>query len=168
MNGNKTIITNASIQTPPSSISIDQPQQRKRHQRKPTRQKPTQLLNGITSQQQQQQQMAISVKDEPCDTDDNSGGNNDDSQSTTRKKPGLLLTTGGNSSNELINDNKTSLNNSSTYNWLHHAFRSLVPPQSQINDIELAMQQNSSSPQSSKFFFIKYKFDIFFYFSFNN
>jgi hypothetical protein len=131
-------------------MPIDQPQQRKRHQRKPTRQKPTQLLNTITSQQQQ---MTASVKGEPCDTDDNSvnySGNNDDNQSATRKKPGLLLTTGGNSSNELINDNRTSLNNSSTYKWLHQAFRSLIPSQSQINDVELTRQQNSSSPQSSK------------------
>jgi len=99
--------------------------------------------------------MAASVKGEPCDTDDNSvnySGNNDDNQSATRKKPGLLLTTGGTSSNESINDNRISLNNASTYKWLHQAFRSLIPSQSQsqINDVELAMQQNSSSPQSSK------------------
>ena len=111
--------------------------------------------------------MTLSVKDEPCDTDDNSvtySGNNDDNQSATRKKPGLLLTTGGNSSNELINDNRTSLNNSSTYKWLHQAFRSIVPPQSQINDVELTMQQNSTSPQSSKKkYLIKSKSYIFFF-----
>jgi hypothetical protein len=93
--------------------------------------------------------MTIPVKDEPCDTDDNSV-NNDDNQSTTRKKSRLLLTTGGNCSNELINDNKISLGNSSTYKWLHQAFRSLMPSQLQNNDVELTMQQNSSSSQSSK------------------
>ena len=140
--GNQTIITDAANQ---SSISTDQPQARKRHQRKPTRQKPIQLSNGITPQQQ----MTVSVKDEPCDTDDNSvthSGSNDDNQSVTKKKAGLLLTTGGNSSNELSNDNRTPLSNSSTYKWLHQAFRSMMPPQSQINDIELTMQQNSTSP----------------------
>ncbi|CAF0808247.1 unnamed protein product [Adineta steineri] len=145
INGNKTIIIDAPNQ---SSVSIDQPQQRKRHQRKPTRQKQAQLSNGITPQHQ----MAISIKDEPCDTDDNSvtysSSNDDDKQSVTKKKHGLLLTTGGNSSNELINDNRSSLNNSSTYKWLHQAFRSLIPPQSQINDVELTTQQNSTSPQS--------------------
>jgi hypothetical protein len=150
-NGNKTNTIDGSIQPLPSSISHDQPQQRKRHQRKPTRQKPVQLLNDITPSAQQQQ-TTIPVKDEPCDTDDNSvtyNGSNDDNQLMTRKKPGLLLTTGGNSSNELINDNKTSLNNASTYKWLHQAFRSLIPPQSQNNELELTIQQNSSSPQST-------------------
>jgi hypothetical protein len=149
-NNNKTIMTNAPLQPPPPPISIDQtqPQQRKRHQRKPTRQKPLQLLNGITPQPQ----MTISVKDEPCDTDNNNSvtfsGSHDDDQSATRRKPGLLLTTGRNSSNELTNTNKTSSGNSSTYKWLHQAFRSLMPPQSQINDVELTTQQNSSSPHS--------------------
>src|SRR5262249_41364143 len=45
-NRNKTIITDANIQLPPPPISIDQSQQRKRHQRKPTRQKLIQSLNG--------------------------------------------------------------------------------------------------------------------------
>ncbi len=97
--------------------------------------------------------MTVPVKDDLCDTDDNNvaySGSNDDNQSSTRKKSGLLLTTGGNSSNETINDNKTSLNNSSAYKWIHQAFRSLIPPQSQINDVELTIQQNSSSPQPSK------------------
>ncbi len=50
----------------------------------------------------------------------------------------------------MINDNKTSSSNSSTYKWLHQAFRSLIPPPSQTNEIELTMQQNSSSSQSRK------------------
>ncbi|CAF5052650.1 unnamed protein product, partial [Rotaria socialis] len=61
------------------------------------------------------------------------------------KKPGLLLKTGGNLSNESTNDNRTSLNNSSTYKWLHQVFRSLIPGQLQINDIDITMQH---SPQS--------------------
>ncbi|CAF1055609.1 unnamed protein product [Rotaria sordida] len=124
-----------------SSKTNDQLQERKRHQRKPIRQKPIKLINNIKSQQ--------SIKDEPCDTDDNSvtyNTINDDNQSITWKKPGLLLNTGGNNhSNESINDNRTSLTNSSTYKWLHQTFRSLMPTQSQMNDIEITMQQ---SPQS--------------------
>ncbi|CAF1126642.1 unnamed protein product [Rotaria sordida] len=124
-----------------SSKTNDQLQERKRHQRKPIRQKPIKLINNIKSQQ--------SIKDEPCDTDDNSVTYNtikDDNQSITWKKPGLLLNTGGNNhSNESINDNRTSLTNSSTYKWLHQTFRSLMPTQSQMNDIEITMQQ---SPQS--------------------
>ncbi|CAF4658402.1 unnamed protein product [Rotaria sp. Silwood1] len=137
-NGNKT----TAIDTP--SITIDLSQERKRHQRKPTRQKPTKLINSIKSQQP----MTTSVKDEPCDTDDNSvtySTINDDNQLTTWKKPELLLKTGGNLSNESINDNRTSLTNSSTYKWLHQAFRSLMPSQLQMNDIDITMQQ---SPQS--------------------
>jgi hypothetical protein len=144
--GNKAIIIDSPIQPLPPPTSIDQPQQRKRHQRKPTR-----LLNGITPPQQQQ--TALPVKDELGDTDENSitySINNDDNQSATRKRSGLLLTTGGNRSNEVSNNNRTSTSNSSTYKWLHQAFRSMIPPQSQINDVELTMQQNSSSPQSSK------------------
>ncbi|UJR25299.1 hypothetical protein I4U23_006651 [Adineta vaga] len=144
-NGNRTISTDAVNQ---SLTSIDQPQQRKRHQRKPTRQKPAQLSNGITTQHQ----TTISVKDEPYDTDDNSvtynGSNDEEKQSSTRKKSSSLLTTGGNSSNELTNDNRISSGNSSTYKWLHQAFRSLIPPQSQIQDTELITQINSTSPQS--------------------
>jgi hypothetical protein len=97
--------------------------------------------------------MTVSIKDEPCDTDDNSvtyNGSKDDNQSVTKKKAGLLSTTGGNSSNELINDNRTPLSNSSTYKWLHQAFRSMMPPQLQIDDVELTTQKNSTSPQSSK------------------
>jgi hypothetical protein len=115
--------------------------------------------------------MTTSVKDEPCDTDDNSvtySGSNDDNQSATRKKPGLLLTTGGNFSNESINDNRTSLNNASTYKWLHQAFRSLIPPQPQINDVELTMQQSSSSPQSSKNKNLYFNLNLFVPFSFND
>ncbi|CAF2493590.1 unnamed protein product [Rotaria sp. Silwood2] len=137
-NGNKT----TAIDTP--FITVDQSQERKRHQRKPTRQKSTQLINGINSQQP----MTTSVKDEPCDTDDNCATYNtvnDDNQSTTWKKPGLLLKTGGNLSNESTNENRTSITNSSTYKWLHQAFRSLIPSQSQMNDIEITIQQ---SPQS--------------------
>ena len=97
--------------------------------------------------------MTNPVKDEPCDTDDNSvtyNGSNDDHESALKKKPGSLLTTGGNSSTDLLNDQKNSVGNSSTYKWLHQAFRSLIQPQSQTTDLELAMQQNASSPQSSK------------------
>lgn len=133
----------SSIQRPSSSASLDQFQQRKRHQRKPLRGKAAPLHSS----------MAIPVKDEPCDTDDNSvnySGSNDEYESAVKKKPGLLLTTGGNSSTDLLNDQKSSVGNSSTYKWLHQAFRSLVPPQSQNTDLELTMQQNSSSPQSSK------------------
>lgn len=131
------------IQRPSSSGSLDQIHQRKRHQRKPTRGKPTPLHQSI----------AMPVKDEQCDTDDNSvtySNSNDDNESIQKKKSGLLLSTGGNSSTELLNDQKASLGNSTTYKWLHQAFRSLIPPQSQSTDLELTMQQNSSSPQSSK------------------
>jgi hypothetical protein len=50
-----------------------------------------------------------------------------------RKKTGLLHTTSGNSTNE-------------NFQWLHQAFRSIVPQ----TDVDLTMQQNSVSPQSSK------------------
>lgn len=91
--------------------------QRKRHQRKPTR-----LSNGIT-QQQQQQHLNISLNNEPSTTDDN--------RSMMRKKPGLIHRTNTSSSNE-------------NFQWLHHAFRSIVPP----TEIDLTTQQNSTSPQS--------------------
>ncbi|CAF3668553.1 unnamed protein product [Rotaria sordida] len=91
--------------------------QRKRHQRKPTR-----LSNG--TKQQQQQQLNNSVKNESPTTDDN--------RSMMKKKSGLLITNRGNSSNE-------------NYQWLHQAFRSIVPP----TDIDSPIQQNSNSPQSN-------------------
>jgi hypothetical protein len=50
----------------------------------------------------------------------------------TRKKPGLLLANSGNPSNE-------------NYQWIHQAFRSIVPP----TEVDLTMQQNSTSSQSS-------------------
>ncbi|CAF1659107.1 unnamed protein product, partial [Adineta ricciae] len=147
-NGNKTLSTDAVSQ---SLIPIDQPQQQKRHRRKPPRQKPLHLSNGITTLHQ----TTASVKDEPCDTDDNSvtysGSNDDEKQSNIKKKSSLLVPTDGNSSNELPNDNTASLSNSSTYKWLHQAFRSLVPPHLQINDADLTTHTNSTSPQSSKY-----------------
>ncbi|CAF3984305.1 unnamed protein product [Rotaria magnacalcarata] len=147
-NEDKTTLNDTSIQPlPPSSTIIDQSQERKRNQRKPTRQKSTQLLNGIDKSQQA---ITKSIKAEPCDTADNSANLNivsDENQSLAWKKPGLLLKTSANLSNESTNDNRTSLNNSSTYKWLHQAFRSLIPGQLQINDIDITMQQ---SPQSSR------------------
>lgn len=131
------------IQQASSSASLNQIHQRKRHQRKPTRAKPTPVHPSL----------AMPVKDELGDTDDNSvtySNSNDDNESIQKKRAGLLLSTGGQSSTELLNDQKASLGNSTTYKWLHQAFRSLIPPQSQSTDLELAMQQNSSSPQSSK------------------
>jgi hypothetical protein len=50
-----------------------------------------------------------------------------------RRKSGLLLRNSGNSSNE-------------NFQWLHQAFRSIVP----ATDVDLTMQQNSISSQSSK------------------
>jgi hypothetical protein len=92
-------------------------------QRKRHQRKPTRLSNGIT------QQINSSVKNEPSDTDDN--------RSMVRKKSELSLPTNSNSSNN-------------NHNWLHQAFRSLVPSQSQLTDVNLTVQQNSTSPQSSK------------------
>ena len=65
-----------------------------------------------------QQQLNLSVKNEPSNSDDN--------RSTMRKKSGV-------SSNE-------------NFQWIHQAFRSIVP----TTDVDLPMQQNSTSPQSSK------------------
>lgn len=142
INGNKTLISDTTNQqSSPSAVSIDQPQQRKRHQRKPTRQKPMQLSPP-------QLQSRNTTKEELGEIDDSSGMN-EDNPIMSGKKSDSLLTTGGNSSSDLSIDNRTSSNNASTYKWLHQAFRSLMPPQSQINDIELSRQQNSSSPQSS-------------------
>ncbi|CAF0853598.1 unnamed protein product [Rotaria sp. Silwood1] len=93
--------------------------QRKRHQRKPTR-----LSNGRKQQSEQQEQLNISVKNEPPTTDDN--------RSMMRKKSELLVTNRGNSSNE-------------NYQWLHQAFRSIVPS----TDVDSSIQQNSTSPQSN-------------------
>ena len=138
-NDDQTNPSDSSIQRPSSSASLDQLQQRKRHQRKPLRGKSIPLHPSMT----------IPVKDEPGETDDNSVPN-DEHESALKKKPGLLLTTGGNSSADLLHDPKSSVGNSSTYKWLHQAFRSLIPPQSQTTDLELTMQQNASSPTSSK------------------
>lgn len=144
MNNAEKIEDKITVQIP--STNIDQPQERKRNQRKPIRKKPTQLLDGINSQHL----IKPSIKDERCDTDDNSvtiSTISDDNQSAAWKKPGTLSKTGGNQSDESINDNRASLNNSSTYKWLHHAFRSLVPPQASANDVDTSIQQ---SPRSSK------------------
>jgi hypothetical protein len=65
-----------------------------------------------------QQQLNISIKNESSASDDN--------RSLSRKKT-------GNSSNE-------------NFQWIHHAFRSIVPP----TDVDLTMQQNSTSSQPSK------------------
>jgi hypothetical protein len=89
-------------------------------QRKRHQRKPTRLSNGIT-----QQQSNISIKNESSTIDDN--------RSTMRKKPGLLLSTSGNSPNE-------------NFQWIHQAFRSIVPS----TDVDLTIPQNSTSPQSSK------------------
>jgi len=125
---NKTTVFDTSIQ---QSISIDQP--RKRHQRKPTRQKPTQISNGNSSPSLQMQTLN-DTKEELGEIDDSNGIHEDNSTRTMNS----LLTTGGNPA--------------SNYKWLHQAFRSLMPPQNQINDLELSRQQNSSSPQSSNQF----------------
>jgi len=98
--------------------SIQQPSSQS--QRKRHQRKPTRLSNGNI-----QQQLNISVKNEPSTTDDN--------RSTMRRKSGLLMRNSGNSSNE-------------NFQWLHQAFRSIVPP----TDVDLTMQQNSTSSQSSK------------------
>ena len=146
-NEQRTIITDIPIKIPVSSANTNLPQKRKRHQRKPTRKKPVQLLDSPKPRQS----MTISVKDEPFDVEDNTviyTGIHDDKQSATWKKSELLLETGGNPSNEATHDSQTLLTNSSTYKWLHQAFRSLMSSQSQINNIELIRQQHSLSPKS--------------------
>ena len=132
---------------PTTSQSLEvSAQQRKRHQRKPVRQKPVQLLNDAS-------QFTTPVKDEPCDTDDNSvthGSSNDDHPTANGRKSSLLSTTVGHPAHEFANDAKTGANNSSTYKWLHQAFRSLLPSHPSLTNIELALQQSSSPGQSGK------------------
>ncbi|CAF1171394.1 unnamed protein product [Adineta ricciae] len=88
-------------------------------QRKRHQRKPTRLSNGIT-----QQQLNISVKNELSTTDDN--------RSTSRHDRELDSTTSGTTTNE-------------NFQWLHQAFRSIVPS----TDADMTIQQHSSSPQST-------------------
>ncbi|UJR23612.1 hypothetical protein I4U23_026599 [Adineta vaga] len=88
-------------------------------QRKRHQRKPTRLSNGVT-----QQQLNISIKNESSNADDN--------QSISRKKSELDSITSETSTNE-------------NFQWLHQAFRSVVPS----TDVDLTLQQNSSSPQSN-------------------
>ena len=151
LNGNLESNTAESHLPPPttSQPSETSTQQRKRHQRKPVRQKPVQLSNDAS----QSSPFTTSVKDEPCDTDDNSvthGNSNDDHPSANGRKPSLLSTTGGHTAHDFPPETKTGANTSSTYKWLHQAFRSLLPSHPAMTNIELALQQSSSPGQSGK------------------
>jgi len=112
--------------------SIDLSQQRKRHQRKPNRQKPLHLTND----HQQSSPLALPVKDEPCET-------NDSSDTPTASNDPAQLT------NETNNDNSISSNNASTYTWIQRAFRTLVPPQSQTTSGLTGSTTNSNNNFSS-------------------
>ena len=137
-----------------SSILIDntglQSTHRKRHQRKPIKQKPMQhLSNGLASPSS----LTISIKGEPCDTDENSVTQDtsiDENSSDIGKKSRQLLTTGGSKSHEPGESSKILPNPSSTFEWLQQAFRSLMPPHTQMNHCESNRLQNITSGQSSK------------------
>lgn len=100
-------------------------------QRKRHQRKPIRLSNG-NNQQQQQQQLNISIKNESSISDDN--------HSMMRKKL-------ANSPNE-------------NFQWIHQAFRSMVPP----TDIDLTIQQNSTSSQPSKIIYFNQNLNLTFLF----
>jgi hypothetical protein len=151
INGNRKVITTGTTLPLPTaqSLPIDLAQQpsRPRHQRKPIRQKPTQIPNDNS----QSTLLTVSIKDEPCDADGNQMSHDDsnDNSSTNIGKTALsLLTTDSPTGHDISRESKISASTSSRYKWLQQAFHSLIPPQSQINGIDLNLQSNTLSGKS--------------------